>query len=135
MTNRYYVVYPRDFVNEYTVFVVGSQRDEQRLLRALPSAERITRKRAIYLGYTRPNETRRTGEHWDGGFVRELLYPVRTLTDALANARGATRAWLDQIDIDEREHEDYLRTLDLDADVLSDEEFQQQVEDVISSCF
>jgi len=49
--NRYYARHPRDFSNEYTVFVVeaGSE-NEERLKTIHDDVKRITRERAIKLG-------------------------------------------------------------------------------------
>jgi len=66
--NQYFVVYPRNFSNEYTVFVAENQQIADAIKKHCPNAEKITRKRAIYLGCKRPNEAQRTGEQHYGGF-------------------------------------------------------------------
>lgn len=65
--NRYYVEYPRDFCNEYTVYVVASGL-VQRFEKVFPNAYSVTRKDAIRLGITRPKEAKRDNEQWWGGF-------------------------------------------------------------------
>ncbi len=72
MKTRYYISYPRDFANEYNIFVVGGKDNlAKRVEKALIDlgAERITKKRALYWGITRPAEAKKTGEQWYGGFV------------------------------------------------------------------
>ena len=64
--NLYYVNYPRDFANEYTVFAVPSEMRE-RFEVAYPDADRITRVSAIERGIRRPAEACRDGEQWFGG--------------------------------------------------------------------
>jgi hypothetical protein len=86
--NRYFVDYPRDFANEYTVYAVpaGMVAD---FGRAFPDAEPITRSRAIRLGWTRVKEAKRDGEQWFGGFADSGAYP-ETLGEALEACRAAT---------------------------------------------
>ena len=66
--NKYYVDYPRDFANEYTVYVVRTT-DTGRLKSRFPDAERISRREAIRLGWTRPRKAKKDGEQWYGGFA------------------------------------------------------------------
>jgi hypothetical protein len=66
--NRYYVEYPRDFANEYTVYAVPAA-DAERFERFFPSADRISRAEAVRLGTRRPIEAKRDGEQWFGGWL------------------------------------------------------------------
>lgn len=67
----YYIDYPRDFANEYTVYVVESDIVE-RFEACHPNADRISRQRAIDRGWTRPREAQRAGEQWFGGFFQTV---------------------------------------------------------------
>ncbi len=71
----YFIHYPRDFANEYEIFVV-SQADSSRLVDRIPSARRITRKQAIERGITRPRMAKKFGEQWFGGFRESDSLPV-----------------------------------------------------------
>lgn len=97
---HYYVHYPRDFANEYTVFVV--QHNDSGTLHALfPDAKRITRKEAILLGWTRPREAKQYGEQWYGGFAETGRDHNGTLNEVIDDAEvatdGAIRAYQDAI--------------------------------------
>ena len=87
---KYFVRYPRGFVNEYTVFVVESPDDEARLRKAFPDAFRITRKRAMQLGFVLPRRAEREGEQWFGGFA-EPQKGFRTYDDRVESAIVGTR--------------------------------------------
>lgn len=91
MRHHYFVNYPRDFANEYTVYAVPPASIPQ--FRALfPEAEPISRPRAIHLGWTRPREARRDGEQWFGGLAEPMRSydPPTTLADALMLASEGT---------------------------------------------
>jgi hypothetical protein len=66
MQRRYYINYPRDFANEYTVYVVSADAAD-RLEAAFPGAEEIPHAKAVERGITRPRQARRDGEQWYGG--------------------------------------------------------------------
>ena len=67
MTRQYFVEYPRDFANEYSVYVVDSWALKSFAL-AFPGAKRITRAEAAELGYYRVRYARARLEQWFGGF-------------------------------------------------------------------
>ena len=116
--NRYYVHYPRNFANEYTVYVVGSEADEDRLYAAFDGdherLEKITRKRAIYLGSVRPNMALRWGEQWYGGWKRDYHADPPTYADHIAATLHATLGALNSIERQrerERQEHEYRRSL------------------------
>ena len=108
---QYYVSYPRDFSNEYEVYVID-RTEAVRFEKAWPSAGRISRAEAVRLGIRRPAEAKRDGEQWFGGFVdgRESLSrpwnQMRTVAQRLDAAaadtlsavaeREAVRAWAEE---------------------------------------
>jgi hypothetical protein len=102
MATTYFIRYPRDFANEYTVYAVAPE-DRERFGRLIPDAERITRYRAIEIGWTRPREAKRDGEQWFGGFAEpgHGLW-AGNVAQALEACREGTREILDNI---ESEHE------------------------------
>ena len=69
MYTSYYVRYPRDFANEYTVYAVDDATRED-FDKSFPDAKRINRAEAIRLGISRPKQARKHGEHWAGSFCR-----------------------------------------------------------------
>jgi hypothetical protein len=85
--NAYYVLYPRDFTNEYTVYVAGDAESAD-YLRNHNGAKRISRREAIRLGWTRPRQARKTGEQWYGGFAGDNYYD--TLAEAIEAATFET---------------------------------------------
>lgn len=90
MPATYFVDYPRDFCNEYNVYVV-SRADHADFVRFIPSARRISRAEAIKLGWTRPKQAKRDGEYWLGGFYDDPLSRFAdTLAEALDECRKAT---------------------------------------------
>ena len=94
--NQYFVAYPRNFSNEYVVLVAESAAIADAVRKHYPEADKITRKRAIYLGWSRPTEAGRTGEYWNGGFVSgPLQYDRRDscLTDAAINTEHMVSEW------------------------------------------
>jgi len=116
MATRYYVIYPRDFenqysysgcttsnwwkeiypmnsVNRYTVFAVDPTIGKD-FAEAFPEAKRITRTEAIYLGLTRPWQAKKDGEPWFGGFAGEANHgDSATAAEALdACLLGTTEA-------------------------------------------
>lgn len=94
--NRYFVAYPRNFANEYKVYVCESERTERRLLAVRPDAERISRGEAVRLGWTRPREARRNGQEWHGGFAEPLYHSSdpQNVREAIVEAAQGT---LDEI--------------------------------------
>lgn len=89
--NKYYIDYPRDFANEYDVYVAADAETERELLRYLGSgAQRITRQEAVRLGWTRPREATRTGEQWYGGFVGGAIWNYN-VSDVLREAQRRTK--------------------------------------------
>ncbi len=101
--NSYLVHYPRNFSNEYTIYVGSSATLDRltKILEAEPQAEngdvrRITRQRAIYLGRTRVREAKQTGEQWFGGFAETGTAFAETLDQAIADAVAATEAEIDK---------------------------------------
>ncbi len=107
MRNSYLVHYPRNFANEYTVYV-GSPATLDRLTKILESSpradngnvQRITRQRAIYLGRTRVREAKRYGEQWFGGFAETGFGYPESVDEMLADAIKATEAEIDHADTD-----------------------------------
>ncbi len=95
----YYHESARGFANEYTVYVVP-QSLTSRFEAAFPEADRISRKRAVYWGWSRPREASRDGEQWFGGFEsgnhddREWITVYRALD-------GACRATVEAIEFAE----------------------------------
>lgn len=89
---HYYIDYPRDFANEYTVYVVPAG-EVARFRGALPDAERITRSEAIRKGWTRPRQAGRDGEQWYGGFAYRG-YPANA-SEAIDDAEAATLEMLE----------------------------------------
>jgi hypothetical protein len=83
--NAYYVLYPRDFANEYTVYVAGDAESAEHLKQL--GAKRISRREAIRLGWTRPRQARKTGEQWYGGFAGDTY---DTLAEAIEAATFET---------------------------------------------
>ena len=73
--NTYFVVYPRDFANEYTVYAVRSQADA---LRFEDTCDlffmRIPKSEALRLGIHRPAEAAKDGEQWYGGFIEDVAF-------------------------------------------------------------
>ncbi len=67
MSKRYYIEYPRDFANEYTIYVTNG--NDEAFRAAYPNAERITRARAIERGIRRPRLAAQCSEQWYGGFA------------------------------------------------------------------
>ena len=66
MSKRYYKIHPRNFANEYTVYVTESDTDAAFVAR-FPEAERITRAEAIEYGIRKPNWAKRNSQQWFGG--------------------------------------------------------------------
>lgn len=64
----YYARHPRDFANEYDVFVVPRSM-ASRLEAVYPDASRISRREAVRMGISRPAEAKRDGEQWYGGLL------------------------------------------------------------------
>lgn len=81
--NRYFIYYPRNFANEYTVYVCDTPEVEEGLRAIHPEMDRITRKRALYLGSSRPREARQTGQYWSGGFVGGEIISGDAIRDAV----------------------------------------------------
>lgn len=88
--NLYYIEYPRDFANEYSVYVVPTG-EREHFEELFPRAERISRKKAVERGWTRVKEARRDGEQWFGGFGGSAG-TYGTLEEALESARQETLA-------------------------------------------
>jgi hypothetical protein len=89
MRHAYFVDYGgRDFCNVYSVMVVkiGEAKEYASMF---PDAERITRREAIRLGWTRPKEAKRDGEQWFGGF--QTRYFSATLEETIADCLETTR--------------------------------------------
>ena len=63
----YYIRYPNDFANEYTVYAVSNAEDAVAL--GLTDEDRCNRQTAIERGYSRPRQAKQFGEQWYGGFV------------------------------------------------------------------
>lgn len=97
--NLYYINYPRDFANEYTVYVVTPELRE-RFKKAFPDADRITRKSAIERGWSRVKEAHETGEQWFGGFAN-LNGSGFNVSETIAGAIAATEFAV-------KEQEDYV---------------------------
>ena len=91
--NRYYIDYPRNFANEYNVFVVSAE-DESKFEQAYPKAQRITRKRAIELGWTRTKEAGKNGEEWCGSFCSLGRTAPKNIADAIASCLADTKIML-----------------------------------------
>lgn len=91
----YFVHYPRNFANEYTVYVVRL-RDAARLEAVRPGAQRIDAADAWRRGVTRRAEARRDGEQWFGGLAGPgdsadwRLKGAARRASALASAEAAT---------------------------------------------
>jgi hypothetical protein len=100
--NRYYIEHPRNFANEYAVYVCKSERTERRLLELYPNAEKINRAEAIRLGWTRPREAERNGEQWFGRFA-EPLYEAPRASNVLEALTEAAQGTLDEINRAEKE--------------------------------
>ncbi len=105
MRNAYMVHYPRNFCNEYTVHVGSPEILNQlaKILECLPRSEngdvrRITRQRAIYLGWTRVREAKKCGEQWFGGFAETGNSFAETLNEAIVDAAKATEAAIDEFE-------------------------------------
>jgi hypothetical protein len=90
--NTYYVSYPRDFANEYEVYVVAPE-DVEVFLRAIPDATRISRAEAIRMGWTRPRQAKKYGEQWFGGFAE--AHGGDDLAGKIEDAVVATAALVD----------------------------------------
>jgi hypothetical protein len=84
--NHYWVVYPRDFANEYTVYVTTTPQQDYRMRYGF-GGKTITRPEAIRLGWTRPRQAKKTGEQWFGGFAGD---EQTTVKDAIEEASRAT---------------------------------------------
>lgn len=107
MSNRYYIEYPRDFANEYIVYVVAAERAAE-LEAKLPDAERITRAEAIERGIRRPRQAKRYNEQWWGSLAesiksrhqqdRDMGGDALTDSDLLYHAASATADILDGVE-------------------------------------
>ncbi len=105
MSNRYYIDYPRDFANEYTVYVVEPKRANE-FEAQFPRAIRITRADAIDRGIRRPRQAERNSEQWFGGLAEtshseylrdhDLRDDPATDSELLYYAAGATNDILDE---------------------------------------
>lgn len=104
--NRYYVVYhretgneydavvyPRDDESEYSVYVCADKETEQRFLALYGAAEKISRKRAVYLGWSRPRRAEKTGDEPVGKFVNGSHYRPQSCEEAIDIADETTRRW------------------------------------------
>jgi hypothetical protein len=117
--NHYIVHYPRNFANEYDVYA-GSKARLARLaeiLESWPRAENagvhhISRKRAVYLGVTRPRQAKHDGEQWYGGWAEprsgSSAYP-ETLAQQIAGAVRATEDTIDEHDAMQAQIAEYRR--------------------------
>ena len=86
----FYIRYPRDFANEYTVYVVRDPADAEAL--GLTAEDCVNRATAIERGYSRPAEALANGEQWYGGFVSgpSQIY-VHGIASAITAAAENTR--------------------------------------------
>lgn len=90
----YFVEYPRNFANEYTVYATD---DRKAFEAAVPGADRVNRREAVRLGWSRPREAKRDGEQWFGGFHTDDLSRTVTgdpLAEQLAECAAATQRML-----------------------------------------
>jgi hypothetical protein len=94
-TNSYYISYPRDFANEYTVYVVTPEIAAD-FAKAFPDLKRTSRKDAIERAWSRPKEAKRTGEQWFGGFCDHMSPQGNGLDHALAAAAKSTEWEVEQ---------------------------------------
>ncbi len=103
--NNYYVDYPRDFSNEYTVYAVRGVFANS-LKRVCRNAVRITRCEAIRLGITRPSQARKHGEQWYGGFVEDVAFhrlqqsTRHTIKDRLEAVIADTTRYIESVNQD-----------------------------------
>lgn len=96
---RYYKINPRNFANEYTVYVTTPDNDAA-FVALFPTAERITREQAIEAGIREPRRADRDQQQWFGGFAdhyvsaaamdRELCGDPATDSDLIHYAATAT---------------------------------------------
>ena len=93
----YLIHYPRDFANEYDIFV-GTKAEIDRLYALLNRStergsqlRRISRREAIQLGWSRVREAQRDGEQWYGGFAAYGREPyAHSVQAAILSAREST---------------------------------------------
>lgn len=106
----YYINYPRNFANEYTVYAVPHA-EARRFEAAFPSVEKITRAKAIERGIRRPAEARRDGEQWFGG-----------LCNGLADTANGTTA--ERLDAAERNTLAEMRDVEGNRELTATEEIE-----------
>ena len=112
--NTYYVVYPRDFANEYTVFAVGSKADALRFESACDLVQQITRVEALRLAIQRPREAAKDGEQWYGGFYKSDAYHALeqklsyTISDQIAAVVLDTMQFVEKVEEQIQRNADYV---------------------------
>ncbi len=107
--NHYYIYHPRNFGNEYTVYVVANDDDDERLWAVLPDAERITRQEAIYAGVSAPHAAMRDDRYWDGGFASTGSdLPDRTAASYITDCIHATREFIVDAERVQQQEQEYL---------------------------
>jgi hypothetical protein len=89
-SKQYFVVYEGDYANQYRVYIAADKAVAARFLAECPKAERIDRDEAIRLGWTRPNQARKAGEQWNGGFALPTGSTAHTLEESMRDCEVAT---------------------------------------------
>jgi hypothetical protein len=85
---KYYIEYPRNFANEYAIYVLDNDTDATEL--GFSKDDRISRAKAIHLGIIRPNEARKNNEQWYGGLFGDCKYEgsyAEQLNECLKNSK------------------------------------------------
>jgi hypothetical protein len=111
--NTYYVVYPREFANEYTVYAVNSKADALRFEGAYGSFFRVPRSEALRLGIQRPADAERDGEQWYGGFMKDAAFhalkqkPRYTIADQIEAVVVDTMRSIEMVEGERQRNADY----------------------------
>lgn len=94
---KYYIEYPRNFANEYTVYIV-SKNNEKRFLELLgDKVKRISRKEAIEKGYYAPKRAKKENIQFFGGFYLSDNYN-QDLADSIYDCITSTEDLLNELD-------------------------------------
>lgn len=83
----YYIVYPRDFANEYTIYAVEAGRVVEFLKRF--DAQRITKPEAIRLGYLNPKRDKECFGGFIGGLGASIPETIRNAAAETDHIMGA----------------------------------------------